>query len=154
MVTILRLPSTREQLFGFNAPGHCLVRVRLLHCMRVRLRNGYTRAYAQIMQHTHTHKEVTGRVEAKKLLSRWRQSNYSNMLVDYTSKFLQQARLVSYYAVPLWLLWGSVLLRVLWGYSDATVTEGWEATAHAIAAEYPHSTLSGTVTCISHNGTA
>ena len=45
--------------------------------MRVRLRNGYTRAYAQIMQHTHTHKAVTGRVEAKKLLSRWRQSNYS-----------------------------------------------------------------------------
>ena len=33
--------------------------------MRVRLHNGYTRAYAQIMQHTHTHKAVTGRVEAK-----------------------------------------------------------------------------------------
>ena len=33
--------------------------------MRVRLRNGYARAYAQIMQHTHTHKAVTGRVEAK-----------------------------------------------------------------------------------------
>ena len=63
--------------FGFNAPGHCLVSVRLLHCMRVRLRNGYTRAYAQIMQHTHTHKTVTGRVEARKLLSRRRQSNYS-----------------------------------------------------------------------------
>ena len=46
--------------------------------MRVRLRNGYTRAYAQIMQHiTHTHKAVTGRVEAKKFLSRRRQSNYS-----------------------------------------------------------------------------
>ena len=37
----------------------------------------YTQAYAQIMQHTHTHKAVTGRVEAKKLLSRWRQSKYS-----------------------------------------------------------------------------
>ena len=47
------------------------------YCMRVRLRNGYTRAYVQIMQHTHTHKAVTGRVEAKKLLSRRRQSNYS-----------------------------------------------------------------------------
>ena len=46
--------------------------------MRVRLRNGYTRAYAQIMQHTHTHKAVTGRVEAKMLLSRRRQSNYSS----------------------------------------------------------------------------
>ena len=82
-VLILRLPSTREYLFGFNAPGHCLVRMRLLHCMRVQLRNGYTLAYAQIMQHTHTRKAVSGRVEAtyveaKKLLSRQKQSNYSN----------------------------------------------------------------------------
>ena len=30
------------------------------------------------MQHTHTHKAVTGRVEAKKLLSRQRKSNYSS----------------------------------------------------------------------------
>ena len=45
--------------------------------MRVRLRNGYTQAYAQKMQHTHTHKAVTGRVEAKNVLSRRRQSNYS-----------------------------------------------------------------------------
>ena len=52
------------------------MRVHLLHCMRVRLRNGYTQAYAQIMQRTHTHKAVTGRVEAKELLSRRRQSNY------------------------------------------------------------------------------
>ena len=62
--------------FWLNVPGHCLACVRLLHCMRVRLRNGYTRAYAQIMQHTYTHKAVTGRVEVKKLLSRRRQSNY------------------------------------------------------------------------------
>ena len=40
-------------------PGHCLVHVRLLHCMHVQLRNGYTRAYAQIMQHTHTPKALT-----------------------------------------------------------------------------------------------
>ena len=73
---ILRLPSTREQLFGFNVPGHCLVRACLLYCMRVQLCNGYTQAYAQIMQHTHTHKAVTRRVEAKKLLSCRRQSNY------------------------------------------------------------------------------
>ena len=86
--TILRLPLTREQLFGFNAPDHCLVRACLLHCMRVRLHNGYTQhcmrvrlhngytqAYVQIMQHTHMHKAVTGRVEAKKLLSRRRQSH-------------------------------------------------------------------------------
>ena len=57
-VTIVRLPSTREYLFGLNAPGHCLVRVCLLHCMRMQSRNGYARGYSQIMQHTHTHKAV------------------------------------------------------------------------------------------------
>ena len=45
-------------------------------------------------------------------------------------------------------------LRVLWGYSDATVTEGWEATTHAVAAEYPHGTLNSTATCSSHSSTA
>ena len=40
----------------------------LLRCMRVRLRNNYTQAYAQIMQHMHTHKAVTGRIEAKKVI--------------------------------------------------------------------------------------
>ena len=38
--------------------------------MRVQLRNGYMQAYVQIMQNTHTHKAVTGGIEAKKLLSR------------------------------------------------------------------------------------
>ena len=52
--------------FWLHPPSHCLVHVRLLHFMRVRLRNGYTRTYAQIMQRTHTHKAVTGRVETKK----------------------------------------------------------------------------------------
>ena len=51
----------RVTFLGFNAPGHCLVRAQ---------------AYTQIMQHTHTHKAVTVRVEAKKLPSRRRQSNY------------------------------------------------------------------------------
>ena len=37
-----------------------------------------TQAYVQIMQHTHTHKAVTGRIEAKKLLSRQRQSKYNS----------------------------------------------------------------------------
>ena len=43
--------------------------------------------------------------------------------------------------VFLWLLQVAVPLRVLWGYSDTTETEGWEATAHALATEYPHSTI-------------
>ena len=51
--------------------------------MRVRLRNGYTQANAQIMQHTHMPKAVTGHVEAKKLLSRRRQLNYSSRCGGY-----------------------------------------------------------------------
>ena len=40
------------------------------------------------MQHTHTHKAVTGRVEAKRLLSRRRQSNYRRfMCVRKVPKF-------------------------------------------------------------------
>ena len=74
------------------------MRACLLHYLRARLHNGYMQAYVQIMQHTHylrigsritimqshtqtmqqahTHKTVTGGVEAKKLLSRGRQSEY------------------------------------------------------------------------------
>ena len=36
------------------------------------------------------------------------------------------------------------------GYSDAALTE---VTAHPVAAVYPHSTVNGTLTCISHSGT-
>ena len=61
------------------------MRACLLHCMPVRLRKGYTQAYMQIMQHTHTHKAVIGRVKAKKLLSRRRQSNYSLSMYAYAS---------------------------------------------------------------------
>ena len=68
--------------FWLQPPSHCLMRVRLLHCMHVRLRNGYTWAYVQIMQHTLTHKAVTRRVEAKKLLSRRRQSKYRGFMID------------------------------------------------------------------------
>ena len=53
------------------------MRVCLLHFLRMHLRNGYTRAYAQLKQHTHTHKVVVVRVTSKKLLSRRRQSDYS-----------------------------------------------------------------------------
>ena len=58
------------------APDHCLVHVRLLHFMRVRLHDGYTQALFTNKQHTHTHKAVIGRVEAKQLLSRQRLSDY------------------------------------------------------------------------------
>ena len=58
--------------------------------MRVQLRNGYTQAYAQIMQHTHTHTAVTGRIEAKKLLSRRRQSNYRVPTVQKLNTFVTE----------------------------------------------------------------
>ena len=40
-MSIVWLPSTRELYFD-----HCLVGVRLLHCLRVRLRNGNEGTYA------------------------------------------------------------------------------------------------------------
>ena len=53
------------------------MRVRMLHYLRVGLRITITQMNTRTMQQTHTHKSVTGRVEAKKLLSRRRQSEYS-----------------------------------------------------------------------------
>ena len=51
--------------FGFNASGHCLVRVRTLHYLRVGSRITFTQSHTQKMQQTRSHKAVTGRVEAK-----------------------------------------------------------------------------------------
>ena len=51
-------------------------------------------------------------------------------------------------------LWGyskfKYFMRVPWGYFAATVTE---ATAHAVAAEYPKSALKATLTSSSHSDT-
>ena len=82
---IVWLPLTREQHFGCNASGHCLMRVRMLHYLRVGLRIIITQTNTRTMQQTHTHKSVTGHVEAKKLLSRRRQSEYSVQVSWYQS---------------------------------------------------------------------
>ena len=58
------------------------MRVFLLHCLRVRLRNGYMQTYAQIKQNTHTHKAMDVHVKANTLLSRRRQSDYSIIVCD------------------------------------------------------------------------
>ena len=63
--------------FCFNASDHCLVCVRMLKYLRVGSRITITQSHTHTMQQTHTHRAVTGRVEAKKLLSRQRQSEYS-----------------------------------------------------------------------------
>ena len=49
----------------------------MLHYLRVGLRITITQSHTHTMQQTHMHKAVTQRVEAKKLLSRRRQSEYS-----------------------------------------------------------------------------
>ena len=59
--------------FGFSVSCHCLVRVRML---RIGLRITIMQSHTHTMQQTLTHKAVTRRVEAKKLLSRRRQSEY------------------------------------------------------------------------------
>ena len=73
---IVWLPSMREWLVGFKASGHCLVRVRMLHYLRVGSRIAIMQSQTHTMQQTHMHKAVNGRVEAKKLLSCQRQSEY------------------------------------------------------------------------------
>ena len=49
----------------------------MLHYLRAGLRITITQSYTLTMQQTHRHKAVTRRIEAKKLLSCRRQSNYS-----------------------------------------------------------------------------
>ena len=51
--------------FWFLTLLHTTLCVCLLHFMCVRLHNGYTRAYVQIMQHANTHKAMTWSIEAK-----------------------------------------------------------------------------------------
>ena len=68
------MPSTREWLFGFIASGHYLVRVRMLHYLHIGI--SITQSHTYTMQQRHTHKAVTGRVEAKKLLACQRHSEY------------------------------------------------------------------------------
>ena len=75
----------------------------------------------------------------------WRDSY--GWLHVYTSIFLKPTTQVSYKAVRLWLLQVEVSLRILWGYSDATVTG---AFFHAVALDY--CTLVGTFN-LQHNGT-
>ena len=57
--------------------GHCLVHVRMLHYLCVGLRITIMQSHTHTMQQTRTHRAVTWRVEAKKLLSCQRQSEYS-----------------------------------------------------------------------------
>ena len=52
--------------------------------------------------------------------------NKAMCLFHTHTEFLRPAMWVSYYTVPLWLLQVIVLLRALWGYSDAIVTEDFE----------------------------
>ena len=70
-----------------------LQRVRSLPCTCAyvalfarRLAHNHYATHTHTMQQTHTHKAVTGRVEAKKLLSRRRQSEYSKQCKQLLKK--------------------------------------------------------------------
>ena len=57
--------------FGFNASGHCLVRVRMLHYLRVRLvYNHYAIAYAHAYNGVYTHAQGSDQ-------ARWNKKIYS-----------------------------------------------------------------------------
>ena len=67
--------------------------VRMLHYLHVGLRITITQSHTHTMQQTRMHKAVTWRVEAKKLLSRRRQSEYRHHRVK---KKQMQDHLVCY----------------------------------------------------------
>ena len=56
--------------------------------MCVELCNGYTRAFARIMQHTHTHKAVTGRIEAKKVTPSSKAIKLYSFVLDFSDMHL------------------------------------------------------------------
>ena len=68
------------------------MRVCLLHCVRVRLHNGFTRASGA---NNATYAHAQGRVEAKKLLSSQGQSDYTGESVAAHQEFL---KLKAYYS--------------------------------------------------------
>ena len=77
------------------------------------------------------------------LIQRKKKSTYNywfDNTADTHPDSSRQATQVSYNAVLLWILQVGVPLRVLWGYSDATMKG---ATTHAVVSEYPRSTFSG-----------
>ena len=51
---------------------HCLVHLHILHSLHMRLAYNIMQSHPHTMQQMHMHKSETGRVEAKKLLSRRR----------------------------------------------------------------------------------
>ena len=65
--------------FCFNTSGHYLVRVHMLHYLRVGSRITIMQSHTHTMKQMHMHKAVTGHVEAKKLLSSRRQSEYRHI---------------------------------------------------------------------------
>ena len=60
------------------------MRVRMLHYLRIGSRITIMQSHTHTKQQTHMHKTVTGRIEAKKLLSRQRQSEYALSAVPHS----------------------------------------------------------------------
>ena len=81
----------------------------MLHYLHIGLRITITQSHTHTMQQTHTHKAVTRRVEAKKLLSRQRQSEYSATIVFSNKQYLKRGRQPFFSATTtLWVLSGSI----------------------------------------------
>ena len=75
-LTIVQLPSTRGSLFGFNASGNCLVRVRTLHSLRFRLAYNH---YAMVHAYNAGKPHAQGSDQAR--WSHRRQSEYTSNLL-------------------------------------------------------------------------
>ena len=85
----------------YSLIAFCLVRVCLLHCLSVRLHNGYTRAHVQIKQNVHTrirqwmcvwkpksYSLVEGNQTIRSLFSLWHMPLISGIGVQWTSRSL------------------------------------------------------------------
>ena len=75
-VTLVLITFDKRVSFGFKAPDHCLVRVRMLVYLHEGSCITIMQVHTQTMQQTCAHKAVAVRVEAQKLLSRQRQLDY------------------------------------------------------------------------------
>ena len=74
--TVLIFLLDERVTFQLQRSGHCLVHLHMLHYLCVGL--CITQSDTHTMQQTHMHKTVTRQVITKKLLSRQRQSEYSD----------------------------------------------------------------------------
>ena len=98
----------------------------MLHYLCVGSRITITQSHTHTTQQTHKHKAVTARIEAKKLLSRQRQSEYSSSK-NWHSNYTGDYGVLPYSATskPIWTLQIVCKSPYLWKTAYATTAATW-----------------------------